>query len=190
MAQSHGFSQEVMLFKKTTPMLVATFVAFGCSESAVAPTTQALDGAPLAAGIGRVIHRVSVGGPDVCEALGTTPGCDKNFSLVALEGANGVKGQWTDRFSQATGGGGIHVTVNCLVVDGNEAWISGVDDNAPGGFAEWTTMVRDNGTSANDPADQIGFSVPSAFVGDCNTQFDFEGNGLLNDAPQGQVSVR
>ena len=33
----------------------------------------------------QVIHRVHVGGPDICAALGLPPGCDANFSLVALE---------------------------------------------------------------------------------------------------------
>jgi len=179
------------MFSNRIPIILATAVAFGCSDNAVAPTAQSDAVTLQASARGPVVHRVTVGGPDACVGFGAKPGCDANFSMVAKEYADGsVNGQWTDRFSQAFGGGGIHVSVNCLVVSGNEAWISGVDSKEPGGFAEWTTMVRDNGTSANDPADQIGFSLPSFFIGDCNAQFDFDGNGILFDAPQGQVVVR
>jgi hypothetical protein len=55
------------------------------------------------------------------------------------------------------------------------------------GFAV-NTMVKDNGTSANDPPDELSFSY---WGGDlafpCTAQS--EGFGLL-DAPQGQVTVR
>jgi hypothetical protein len=177
------------MFRHRIPIILATLVAFGCSEGAVAPTTGS-DGGPMQASVGRVTHRVTVGSPDACVGFGGGPGCDANFSLVALQGAKGVEGQWHDLFSQATPVDGIHATVNCLVVSGNDAWISGNDPTAPAGFVEWTTMVRDNGTSANDPPDQIAFSIPSVFIGDCNVQFDFDGAGILFDAPQGQVVVR
>jgi hypothetical protein len=60
--------------------------------------------------------------------------------------------------------------IDCLVVEGNVAWVSGV---ATKGFycnpetqdyidlagLAVGTMVQDNGASANDPADQISCSV-------------------------------
>ena len=54
------------------------------------------------------------------------------------------------------------------------------------GLPVWT-RVRDNGTSANDPPDQIGFSI----IGDPTPCTDrlVEGFDLL-DAPEGQVIVR
>ena len=74
---------------------------------------------------GPVVHRVSVGGPDACALLdGTHPGCDGDFSLTAIEYADGsVSGQYTDRFAN---GDGFHAVIDCLVVDGNQAWVSGV----------------------------------------------------------------
>ena len=166
------------------PTILALAIVLGCSESAIAPSAQS-DFPTLQASVGsQVVHRVTAGGPDVCTGLGAKPGCDANYSLVALQRANGsVSGLWHDQFSQPFGG--VHVTVNCLLVAGNEAWISGLDRDG----VEFTTMVRDNGTSANDPPDQIGFTIPSVFIGDCNAQFDFEGNGILFDAPQGQTVV-
>ena len=176
---------------KHTPIILATAIAFGCAEGAVAPTA-ASDGLTLQASVGRVIHRVTVGGPDVCTGTEGTPGCDANFSLVALQYSDGsVSGQWHDQFSQPFGG--VHVSVNCLVVVGNDAWVSGVGPEHSFGN-EWVTRVRDNGTTANDPADQLSFtlrvgqSVPrlGGVRQNCNGMQDF----LLFDAPQGQVVVR
>ena len=144
--------------------------------------------------LAQVIHRVHVGGPDACVGFNLTPGCDANFSLVALEFANGrVGGQYTDRFSVAGGGGGFTASIDCISVDGDDAWVSGVvtHGSIPGdpptdlaGLPVWT-KVRDNGTSANDPADQIGFS----FLGD-DTPCDEQPEGDVFDAPQGQVKVK
>jgi hypothetical protein len=39
----------------------------------------------------QVIHRAHAGGPDACDSFGLPIGCDANFSLVALEMANGRK---------------------------------------------------------------------------------------------------
>jgi hypothetical protein len=178
---------------KHTPIILATAIAFGCAEGTVAPTA-ASDGLTLQASVGRgpVIHRVTVGGPDVCSGTGGAPGCDANFSLVALQHSDGsVSGQWHDQFVQPFGG--VHVSVNCLVVVGNDAWVSGVGpDHAFGN--EWVTRVRDNGTTASDPADQLSFTfrvggpAPPRLGGvrlDCNATQDY----VLFDAPQGQVVV-
>lgn len=147
----------------------------------------------LAAGAsakGPVVHHVSVGGPDNCVGLGAEVGCDANFSLLANQYADGtVSGQWSD--NSAFLAKGAHVVIDCLVVDGNEAWVGGVI--VKGTLLDGTSLVgwpvgarlRDNGTSANDPPDQFSFAQP----GDptpCTEQPDYE----LVDAPQGQVQVR
>jgi hypothetical protein len=139
---------------------------------------------------GPVVHHVSVGGPDNCIGLGAKVGCDANFSLVANQYADGsVSGQWSDNSAYLASG--AHVVIDCLVVDGNEAWVSGVI--VKGALLDGTSLVglpvgarlRDNGSSANDPPDQFSFAYP----GDptpCTEKPDYE----LFDAPQGQVQVR
>ena len=105
-----------------------------------------------------VVHSVSVGGHDQ-DPTGNT---DANFSLVAIQHGDGsVSGQWTDQFGQ--GQGGIHVEINCLLVVGNEAWVSGIIKTGTFAGADLSglpviTRVQDNGRSANDPPDAISFS--------------------------------
>jgi len=105
-----------------------------------------------------VEHVVSVGGHDQDPAGNT----DANFSLVAIQHADGrVTGQWTDQFGQ--GQGGIHVQINCVFVQGNEAWVSGFITQGSFNGADLSglpciTRVQDNGKSANDPPDAISFS--------------------------------
>lgn len=142
----------------------------------------------------RITHRVSVGSSD---SVVFPPGTDANFSLIATQRADGtVRGQWHDQF----GGHGpgapfvgqfLHVEVNCLVVVGNEAWLSGTIKVASKNLAEFVgttafTRVRDNGTSANDPQDQISFT----FFGfppdlDCEDMLDLP----LFDLNNGEVKV-
>ena len=140
---------------------------------------------------GRVAHRVSAGGPDACIAFGFEhPGCDANFSLVGIVYADGsMSGQYTDRFAN---GNGFHAVIDCVSVVGNEAWVSGVitsgtfDGVDLTGLPVWT-RVRDNGTSANDPADQISFSViGEGFAVPCTDHPDYP----LFDTPQGQVVIK
>jgi hypothetical protein len=142
----------------------------------------------MASAASPVVHRVSAGGPDACIAFGFEhPGCDGNFSLHATQYADGsVKGQYTDRFAR---GNGFHAVIDCLSVVGNDAWVSGVItsgtfDGIDLAGLPVATRVRDNGTSANDPADQISFS----FLGDatpCTVNVPYP----LLDTPQGQVKV-
>jgi len=105
-----------------------------------------------------VEHFVSVGGPD----QDPTNHTDANFSLVAIQHGDGsVTGQWTDQFGQ--GQGGIHVRINCLFVQGNQAWVSGFITQGTFNGADLSglpviTRVQDNGKSANDPPDAISFS--------------------------------
>ncbi len=181
------------MFSTRIPIIIAAAVVLGCSESAVAPAAQS-DFPTLRASVGsRVVHRATAGGPDLCDALGLKPGCDANFSLVALQRADSsVTGEYHDQFSQfpGVGGTGIHVAVNCLVVIGNQAWISGMitQSRIPGvAGLDALTSVVDNGSSANQPADQISLS----FIGTgipCQAAV-----GLpfpLFSVPQGQVVVQ
>lgn len=143
---------------------------------------------------GGVTHRVSVGSSD---SVIFPPGTDANFSLIAIQRDGGtVNGQWHDQF----GGHGpgapfvgqfLHMEVTCLVVEGNEAWVSGPIKVASTDLAEFVgttafTRVRDNGTSANDPPDQISFT----FFGfdpelDCEDRLDLD----LFDLNNGEVKV-
>lgn len=138
-----------------------TLVTLGCDPSAptTPPSSMSAPGGPLfASGGNGVVHRATVGGHDA-DQFGNT---DANFSLVAIEHGNGeVTGQWTDQFGQ--GEGGIHVTVNCLHVVGNNAWVSGIIKSGSFGGVDFTglpaiTRVADLGTSHNDPPDAISFS--------------------------------
>jgi hypothetical protein len=136
-----------------------------------------------------VVHHVNAGGPDACGALGFDhPGCNGNFSLSAREYSDGrMLGQYTDRFTQ---GDGFHAEIDCVSVVGDDAWVSGVITQGTFDGQDLTgqpvaTRVRDNGTSANDPPDQISFS----WLGDarpCTLHVPYP----LLDAPEGQVSVR
>jgi hypothetical protein len=131
-----------------------------------------------------VIHRVSVGSADILPP----PGSDANFSLSAVQRADGTAtGQWEDTvFGRSVPAVALHVDIDCLVVVGNDAWVSGVitRPDALAGLPA-VTRVRDNGTSANDPADQVSFTFINIGV-DCAAQPDLPLNDLLN----GQVTVR
>lgn len=66
-------------------IILATAVAFGCSESAVPPTAQS-DSPTMQASVGsQVLHSANAGSPDICSAVGDKPGCDANFSLTAIQ---------------------------------------------------------------------------------------------------------
>jgi hypothetical protein len=149
---------------------------------------------------GRVILHVSAGGPDSCTYWGVHPGCDANFSLTVNMYADGsVSGEFTDR---SVKGGGTHSVINCLVVEGKTAWVSGVvtqgtmTDYVTGEKVDVTgwpiaTKVRDNGTSANDPPDQINYSWVDPNVPPCTTKdtiIPYE--NFMMDAAQGQVTVK
>ncbi len=136
--------------------LPAVACAVACSE----PSSPAATGGLLAnsQASNSVVNRVSVGGHD----LDLTANTDANFSLVAIEYADGTAScQWSDQFGQQNGG--IQVAVNCLRVVGNQAWISGVITSGSAGGVDFTglpaiTRVADVGTSANDAPDLISFS--------------------------------
>jgi len=135
-----------------------------------------------------IVHRVSVGGPDACAAFGFEhPGCNANFSLIAIERSDGsVTGHLIDRLGKDDG---FHAVINCLVVDGNNAWASGVVIQGHIGTTSQVgrpvvTRVQDNGTSKKDPVDKISYS----WLGDarpCTMKLNYQ----LLDAPDGQVKV-
>ena len=167
--------------------LALAFVA--CSDVPVAPDT---DLQPQFSRAGGVVHHVSLGGADICGALGLPTGCDANFSLTANEQADGsVKGQWQDTF--AGGGEGIHVAIDCLSVVGNGAVVGGVITHGTNSGVDVSgqralTAVVDNGTSANDPADQLSFSFFPTGAASCNSFIP--GNFPLFNLAHGQVKVR
>ena len=153
------------------------------SSSMTLALALALASAPALAG--GIVHQVSVGGPD----QDATNHTDANFSLVAIQYADGsVKGEWTDQFGQ--GQGGIHVKIDCLFVQGNEAWVSGFISSGNFNGADLSglpviTRVQDNGTSHNDTPDAISFSFIGVAAA-CTTH----PNLPLVPMTDGQVNVR
>ena len=137
---------------------------------------------------GRVMHRVSVGGPDGCEAFSLPVGCNANFSLHAIQFSDGTAhGQYTDQFGH--GNGGFHAVIDCVAVSGNQAWVSGwVTQSTALGISVGdpvVTSVIDNGKNKNPPLDQIHFSR----VGDpttCTAMVPY----FMFDMPRGQVTVK
>jgi hypothetical protein len=158
--------------------------AVGCEGTD--PTSPVADVTPQAAR-GGVVHHVSVGGADVCTTFGDPVGCDANYSLTAIEKADGtVMGQWQDTWKYGLDHAvPLHIVVDCLHVSANEAWVSGV---VTGGIYDgWSviTRVADNGTSGNDAPDQIGFTRNDSYGG-CTAAPDLP----LYNMDGGQVKVR
>lgn len=168
----------------TVPLLSAASLLIACDLTTPVPTALKPPTVLLAIGKGNgILHRVSVGSHD----FGIfKPGTDANDSMIAIEHADGsVSGQWIDQFGH--GNGGVHVAVNCLEVDGNQAWISGIVTQSPAeediGLTAATRVV-DNGTSTKDPPDQISFTrIDPPF--DCHARRPM----LLFDLSGGEVKV-
>ena len=176
----------------TSVLLLLVVFVTGCDESA--PTAAQLGSSienPTEA-YSRVVHRAHLGGADLCEGLGLPTGCDANFSLAAIERGDGsVSGQWQDTF--AGGGEGIHVAVDCLNVIANAAIVGGVITHGTSGGVDVSgqralTAVVDNGTSANDPPDQLSFSFFPTGV-DCTALVIGDFAGSLINLGHGQVQV-
>ena len=98
-----------------------------------------------------------------------------------------VTGQFSDRFAGTFGG--FHAVIDCLYVNGNEAWVSGTitQSSTPGVNVgdPVGARVRDNGKSRNDPPDETSFSN----IGDptrCDEMPDYD----LFSYEKGQVTVR
>jgi len=140
-------------------MVLTGLFLTGCSTDEVSTFDENLDEAALVNK--KVIHHASLGGNDYCVAFGLPNGCDKSFSLVANMLADGtVIGQWVDEFA---GEDGVHVRINCLSVNGNEAVVGGYitkgiinGEDVTGQYAY--TAIIDNGTSKNDEPDYMSFT--------------------------------
>ncbi|HET9157796.1 MAG TPA: hypothetical protein VFN91_14080, partial [Myxococcaceae bacterium] len=83
-----------------------------------------------------------------------------------------------------------HAQIDCLVVDGNEAWVSGIITSGTFNGADLTGLsvvarIQDNGKSANDPPDAISASF-IAIAPVCTDR----PNLPLNPMTDGQVTVR
>ena len=138
-----------------------------------------------------VIQRVSAGGNDWCGGIGLEPGCDGNFSLIANKRADGtVTGQWQDTLPG--GGSGIHVDIDCMYVEDNIALVSGFVKHGSVDGQDITGLyvivrVVDNGTSNNDPYDQVSpiFPVPADLS--CEVYADIP--VPLFDLTKGQVKI-
>ena len=134
-----------------------------------------------------VVHSVHVGGPDVCEAFGLQPGCDMNFSMTAQEFSDGsVSGRWVDIINV----GGIPLkiiaAIDCLHVNGNQAWVSGIVVGPDAAGARVATRIMDNGVSANDVPDMSSFTFGVGNAFDCRSEQPFP----LLPYVQGQVIVQ
>ena len=145
-------------------LVAAGLVSLGCDgQDPTSPAGEQTVQPQFATG--GVIHRVSVGSHDI-----VPPGVDANFSLIAIQHADGtVTGQYTDRFAQ---GGGFHATVTCLSVNEatNTAWIGGVITRGAFAGLEVITAVQDNGTSTSDAPDLVSFSFVGVPAQTCLTQ--------------------
>jgi hypothetical protein len=143
---------------------------------------------------GPISHFVSAGGPDQCQsAFGLHPGCDGNYSLEATGYADGsVSGRYTDRFGRF---GGVTAVIDCLAVDGHDAWVSGVvtsgffrdpDTNERFDFTGFALSAKlHDGTPIGEPdATSFTFLVMPPFP--CTDQPDV----TLNEVTEGQVIVR
>ncbi len=139
----------------------------------------------------QVRHKVSVGGADI---VLVPPGTDANFSLTAIERADGtITGQYQDVFGAGLQPG-VHAQVTCLSVSGNQAWVSGVVTHTPPaldfllGFGVGTRL-EDNGTSANDTPDRLSFSIFFVDPNICSLQL---GDAIfpLFDVNNGQIKIR
>lgn len=183
-------------------LLVVFLVLAGCSEQPAAPQESPRSG--LLVSSQGVVHRVSIGGPDICFGLNERPGCDANLTLIALEMADGsVRGQWEDVSGQLPGHAGaespLHAVVTCIEISTlvtplgtvMQAWVGGVV-TYPASLEGHPVIirVRDRGTSNNEPADVISRSIvdpqDEGISANCHDRplmgFAF--------APQGQVMIR
>jgi hypothetical protein len=110
----------------------------------------ALAGAVLAGGNGIVASATGSG-------QSTFGGEQRTFTFTASMSADGtVDGQ--AQLDNRAQGRRFHMSLNCLVVSGNKAWVGGVvtDSTIPGDVgATWDFEVVDNGEGSKAPPDQI-----------------------------------
>jgi hypothetical protein len=166
---------------------IAVLVVFACF------LTSAAD----AQGVCASVH---LGGADINwsgDGESAPPNNDANFSLGAIERCDGtVMGQVQDTWA---GLGPVHGTISCLVVDGNNAWVSGIIshsntaddfDYAGQGFL---IRLQDNGmNNQNDPPDMASFMFigdPGFFEFSCYGMFGDDSGVNLFDLNNGQLTI-
>ena len=101
----------------------------------------------------------------------------RTFSFTAVtQKGGGVTGE--SQLDNRAQGVKLHLAIDCLVVTGNVARVSGIVTKATGPTAVqvgWKSIfhVQDNGEGANDPPDTISlvFSFPPSVAVDCTTPF-------------------
>ena len=136
------------------------------------------------------VTAVSAKGPVVQQVTAAGRDPYAGFALTAKIFADGsVKGQYTDSFPQI--GGGFHAVLDCVSIVGNDVWVSGVITSGSVDGQDLTglpvaTRVRDNGTSSQDPPDQLGISFFGEEATPCTDHVDYP----LFDAPHGQVVIK
>ena len=173
-------------------LTLVLFAVTSCDQQPVEPQTQEV-AAPLFDGVSgnTVVHRATLAGADAAEWY---PPGDAAFSVVALQFADGSsRGQWTDPFYTPPGGPacGIWVEVDCLHVEGNTAFISGIVKKGKGctegvvGLSAYTQLV-DNGPTVDDLMSSSFTDVPF----DCTAAIDVGPYGFLFTPRNGQVIVK
>ena len=117
-----------------------------------------------------------------------------SFTALSTETFPNAKGQLEGKIARATNFQDIHVDVDCLVINGNEAWISGpitklvvngVQQPPRGRQVAW--RVRDNGEGVNSPPD-MGTVLFVGFPQACLVYFLTEDLPLLPTA-NGDIRV-
>ena len=177
------------MLRRISLAFLVSLLAVSCDDNPTQPSSSdaQLVEAQFDAQAGNpVVHRLTVGGADA--AIYGPPGSDANFSLVALQRADGtVSGQWQDSWGN---GAGFHIKVDCLYVEGNDAWISGPitkskDPQFIGNTAN--AMVRDGGDTGEDMVSPIFFRLPPSYT--CVSQIPFDEIGRLFPVNNGQVKL-
>jgi len=175
------------MLQRSSLILIVALFAVACDETPTQPNasdTQIVEVRFDAHPGNPVVRRLTVGGADG-QVFGP-PGSDANFSLVALQRADGtVTGQWSDQY----GGAGMHAEIDCLYVDGNTAWVSGpitkhTDASLVGRTAN--SQVRDGGDAGDDMISPVFMFLPYT----CVDQFPFESYGALFPVNNGQVKIK
>jgi hypothetical protein len=176
------------MLKRTSLLLLVALFAVSCDDSLTQPNasdTQLVEVQFDAQNGNPVVRRVTVGGADGT-AYGP-PGSDANFSLVALERADGtVTGQIQDAWYKNSG---FHAKLDCMSVDGTDVWVSGTvtkSDSWPEIVGRTVNVqVRDGGDSGEDMISPAFFFLPYT----CVDQFPFEDYGFLFPVNNGQVKL-
>jgi hypothetical protein len=176
------------MLQRSSLILIVALFAVACDETPTQPgasDTQLVEAQFGAQNGNPVVLRVTVGGADGV-AYGP-PGSDANFSLVALERADGtVTGQIQDAWHKDAG---FHATLDCISVDGSDVWLSGtVTKSTYPPFLGRTVnvQVRDGGDAGEDMISPAYFFLPAT----CADQFPFESYGRLFPVNNGQVKVK